>query len=353
MKGFANVHTHLKSDSYADGVNFLDTLFSVGITDVALHGLIEMFGSLRNIATLYWKSKYNKINISAFGGFHRTDIYGNIPVIDQAEKLLSMGCDGIKIIEMKPSLRKKLGPNINTDEYHKMFSMLEERDIPVLMHVGDPYDFWDIEKINPDFVKRGWYYGDGSYPEREQFYKETFEMLDAHKNLRIILAHMFFLAPDIERAAQVLDTYPNVSFDLTPYRDMYLIFSKEPEKWHDFFEKYSDRIMFGTDAADNSTETEGLHNLVYDILTKSNEEYDMPTRPGFKNRGLYLSEKTVENICYNNFMRFTGNKIKKVDTDMLGNEIEKMISDFSKSNGNPLYVQLLNEYKEGLKNKKI
>lgn len=345
MKKMANVHTHLKSDSYEDAKNFLDALVKIGVTDIALHGLIEMYGSLRNIATLYWKENYKGLNISAFGGFHKTDIYGNIPIINQAEKLLDMGCDGIKILEMKPTVRKAVGPNINTTEYSKMFSMLEERDVPVLMHVGDPYEFWDIEKINPDFVKRGWYYGDGSYPQREEFYKETFEMLDAHKNLRVILAHFFFLAPDIERAKQVLDTYPNVSFDLTPYRDMYLIFSEDTEKWHDFFEKYSDRIMFGTDAADNSAETEGLHNLVYYSLTKDDKEYDMPTRPGFKNKGLGLSEKTVENICYNNFMRFTGNKIKKVNTAMLNDEIERMISDFSDKEKNPLYIELLKNYK--------
>ena len=343
MKNFANAHVHVKANDINSAKSFLDELVRIGVTHIGLHGLTEMFGTPRNLATLYWKKNYKKLDIFAFGSLHLTDIYKDIPLEAQAEKLLEMGFDGIKLIDMKPTVRKASGRGINHPCYDKMFDMLEEREIPVLMHVNDPEEFWDADKINPDFIKRGWFYGDGTYPSYQDIYNETFAVLDRHKNLNVILAHFFFLGNNLDEARRVLDTYPKVRFDLTPYRDLYLKISDAPEKWHDFFEEYSDRILFGTDGADNSTETEGLHNLVNYCLTRNTDEYEMPTKPGYKNRGIYLSKDAYQKIIFGNFQKFMGEKPKPVNEEMLKKAIIKMTDDFKKDGSFPEYVFYLEE----------
>jgi len=90
------------------------------------------------------------------------------------------------------------------------------------------------------------YFGD-KYPHKEKFYHETEEILKRHPRLKIALCHMYFLSADIDKAANILDTYPNTNFDLAPGVEYLYNMSRNRDEWHDFFIKYQDRIFFGTD----------------------------------------------------------------------------------------------------------
>ena len=144
---------------------------------------------------------------------------------------------------------------------------MEERGTPVHIHSGDPETFWDLSKMTPYEIARGWYYGDGSFLSREAIYEEDFEMLAKHPKLNVTFAHFFFLSNFPEEAERILDKYPNVRFDLTPGWEMYIGFSKDIDRWQKLFENYSDRILFGTDSNNNKEDNAELHKLVYDALT--------------------------------------------------------------------------------------
>ena len=139
---------------------------------------------------------------------------------------------------------------ISHPSYDAMFSLLEERGTPVLLHANDPKECWEMPDntvIDGLSIYRGAYYGK-NLPSFDDIYNETLKVVKKHPNLNFIIAHFFFLSSDIDRAVYVMETYPNVRFDLTPGTDMFFHFMKKPEKWHDFFTKYQDRILFGTDS---------------------------------------------------------------------------------------------------------
>jgi hypothetical protein len=65
-------------------------------------------------------------------------------------------------------------------------------------------------------------------------------------NLKLILAHFGFFSYDISEAERFL-SYPNTAFDVTPGGEQLINMGKEWEKWLPFWEKYQDRIYYGTD----------------------------------------------------------------------------------------------------------
>ena len=329
MKRFADTHIHAELLDKERMLKLLDTIAGQGVTDVAIQSLCAYMGYeiAENIAHLWWKTKYDKMKLKVFGSVHEFDVYASVPYEKQVEELLALGCDGIKFIHMKPDVRKALGKGINHPSYDKMFSLLEERGIPVLLHSGDPENFWGNGESQTEEEKAaGWTY-DESFLSCEGHYQEVFEMLDKHPRLNIILAHFFFLSNQRERAAVIFEKYPNVKFDLTPGWEMYVNFSKDIEAWHDFFEKYSDRILFGTDSGDYKDNAAELNRLVYSAISHDNSEFPMPAFPGKVIRGLGLSEEAVENICYNNYARYTGAEAVSVNKQKLRECAERIIAD--------------------------
>ena len=104
--------------------------------------------------------------------------------------------------EGKPTLRKAIGQPLDSPVYDAYYAFCEAQSFPILFHVGDPPDLWDSEKVPEWARRRGWFYGDGTYPALETLYGEVDGILDKFPTLHIILAHFYFGSYDIERAAR-------------------------------------------------------------------------------------------------------------------------------------------------------
>lgn len=326
MKNFADVHIHLSDFDFGKTYETLETVRAQGVTDVALQAL-GYRSVAYNLAMLYWKIRYTKMRVKVFGAMHLCDRYANVPFEEQAEKLIGLGVDGIKLIDMCPDIRQVTGKGVNDVKYDKMLSLLEKKGIPVLLHSADPETFWD----KPDGA-----YCDGTFLSKQELYDETFEMLEKHPDLKIVLAHFFFLSDFPEEAAKVLDKYPNVCFDLTPGCEMYPNFSKRRDVWREFFIKYSDRILFGTDTNSVKNFNAEINELVLRALTEKGE-FVMPCYRSVKIRGLDLPADALENICYNNYVRFTGDKTAEVNRKELYESCEKLLNVMLSEPYDPVY----------------
>lgn len=165
---------------------------------------------------------------------------------DQLKSFLEMGFDGIKSIEYKPSVRKKLGYGFD-EHFNQCFAYMQEHKVPLLWHVADPEENWNADMCS-DYVKNaGWCYDHPSFPKKEELYEETEQILISFPNLRVVFAHLFFLSGDVKRLRSFLDRHRTVSIDVTPGSEMYYNFNKNPIEWREFFCEYADRILFGTD----------------------------------------------------------------------------------------------------------
>ena len=242
---------------------------------------------------------------------------------------MELGCDGIKFIQMKPNYRKPLGKGVNHPSYDAAFALMEADGTPVTIHSGDPQDNWDINKTSEYAIKHGWFYGDGTFPSYEDLYRENFEMLDKHPKLNVTFAHFFFLSNEMERVRGLFERYPNLKLDLAPGGEMFLGFSKDIDAWHDFFEEYSDRIIFGTDCNDikKPESNIALTDSVREVLRHDRSVYNMPIYGGYTVKGLDLSDETYERICYSNYISFVGDRMKGIDDAFFRAATEQMYGD--------------------------
>lgn len=323
---FADMHVHMSDINFDTCEAYLNLLADLGTTDVALQSLTYR-SRCYNLSVLYWKETFKRMNISAFGMIHSMpdDIYKDTHYEDQVKTLLEMGCDGIKLM-WAPDTRKQLGHGIDDERYDKMFSYLEEKGIPVVIHVNDPEDMWIPRELTEYEKSRCWGYFTGGYLSKQEIYDETFRMLDKHPNLKVTFAHFFFLSNFIDEAERVFKTYPNVNFDLTPGWEMYLGFSKDIDAWQKFFIKYQDRIVFGTDCNDTKDFNPEIYQLVKQGISHDKSEFKMPAYRDYPIKGLDLPSEVLEKICWYNYKKAVP-QTKKVNMELVLKYAERMYND--------------------------
>ena len=241
----------------------------------------------------------------------------------QAEELYALGFDGIKMIEGKPNIRKEIGLPLNSPLLDEFYDYLEENGTHIISHVNDPDEFWDKSKLSEEELKRGWFYGREGFLSYEEHYNEIFSVLAKNPNLKITFAHLMFLGKDPKRLTDMFDTYKNVAVDLTPGGEMFENMQSNLDLWHEIFEKYPDRFLFGTDMASHKPPILGNHIIgaVYDFLT-TDKEIRLYSRT-FK--GLNLSQDTVEKIIRNNFVNRVSDTPKPINKTFLAKYIEKYL----------------------------
>lgn len=272
--------------------------------------------------------KQSKVPVYIFGGIDRNvywlseeELGKALPA--EAKRIMRMGCCGIKMLEGKPNTRKAYPiPDFDREVWEDYWALLEERQIPVYMHVNDPAEFWDESKVSEFAKKAGWFY-DESYVNNEDQYRQILTVLERHPKLRILFPHFFFLSQELERLAKILERYPNVQIDLTPGIELYDHLSEQQEKAIVFFEKFQDRICFGTDIGARAVIAEEPRRLSMEesesrirLITRFLEtKGDYVLKPdgyyvaGEHDRlmhGLGLSEKLLDKIYEKNFLAFCG-----------------------------------------------
>ena len=310
-----------------------------------LHGLMEACGydgmSLMCIALrddrglktgllgLLFKALYPG-KVYAFGGLRHPES-GTVPdarpYAEQARHLLELGCDGIKMIEGKPTTRKMLGRPLDTPEYDGLYSYLEEESVPVLFHVADPETFWDPELAPPTAHERGWFYGDGTFTGKEELYAEAEGVLAKHPDLRVVFAHFYFLSADLDRLERFLADHPNVGVDITPGSEMYANFSAQTDRAREFFCDHADRIFFGTDimggwepdpdlAQRETARVAGMRRFL-----ETDDEFEWW---GLDLHGIALPREALAAIYADNFRRWAGEKPRTVPISNVLSECERL-----------------------------
>ncbi len=233
---------------------------------------------------------------------------------DQVDAFVATGCDGIKMIEGKPTSRQVMDIPVNAPYFADYWARVAEVGLPIVWHVNDPEEFWDPATLPAWARERGWGYGPDDV-RKEQLYSEVDDVLALHPNLPIIFAHFYFLSADLPRAARFFDAHPTVCFDLTPGIEMLHNMSRDADASRDFFIRYADRIIYGTDIASRNTLTEAQARagIIFRWL-ESDDTFTVPDTVDFllgtpedgEIVGLALPDDVLQKIYHDNFARLAG-----------------------------------------------
>ena len=238
----------------------------------------------------------------------------------QHKELMEIGFDGIKMLEGKPNLYKRVGNPLDSDFFEPAMDEMEKNGTYVLMHARDPECFWT--EATPERIEKKWYYGNGEYPTFDELFDQVENILKKHPKLNLCLAHFFFSSSNPEKIEKLLDTYPNLAIDITPGGEMYIDFDKRPEYFCKFFTKYDDRIIFGTDM-DFPVYLEAgvwLCDREYRFLA-TNETLD--SFDDHKLTGISLPNESLQKIFSDNLLKKLGGKPKEINKEALKKYIEK------------------------------
>ena len=149
-----------------------------------------------------------------------------------------------------------------------------------------------------------------------------YKILENHPNLKVTFAHFFFKSEKPEELVELFEKYPNVCVDLTPGWEMYLSFYEDKPFFKDFFTKYSQRIVLGTDAYfPRPTECSNwLVDRVYRFISSPDVVKAVADR---YESGLCIPDSAIEDISYKNFERRVGVAPKPIDKVALRAYYEK------------------------------
>lgn len=253
---------------------------------------------------------------------------------EQVDRLIAMGADGIKMIEGKPTTHRYLPVALDDPYFADYFARVAEARFPILWHVNDPEEFWDPEKLPGWARAHDWGY-DESDVQKEDQYAQVERVLVRHGDLVVIFAHFYFLSADLPRAARLLERFDGVHFDLAPGIEMLYNMSRDVATAREFFVRWADRIVFGTDLSHDCTDAQAHARVgIIKRWLETGEEYRVPLEadellgPPEDGviRGLSLPGDVLEKIYRRNFERIAGGAPRPLDVGLAAEECRRLAS---------------------------
>ena len=152
---------------------------------------------------------------------------------------------------------------IDDKGFDPVLDHLAAKSIPLIAHQAEPYNCWlPLEKMTTKndkayFSNHPEYhmYLHPEMPRYEALMAKRDAMVAAHPKLRFVGAHMGSLEWNVDEAAKFLDAHPNAVIE-TAARMAQIQYQsvRDHKKVRDFFIKYQDRILYGTDLTLNPGE---------------------------------------------------------------------------------------------------
>lgn len=232
----------------------------------------------------------------------------------QVEDMRAAGFDGVKMW-VNGSTKATWGFELDDEVLDQAWSYMEQTQYPLLIHVGNT-EHWpaqrgpgsEIRRTNPRPKNLA-----SNESDNEALYARIDAVLTRHPKLNIVIPHFLFMCEQRDRLAAFMDKHPGVMIDITPGSAMYYYMSRDVRYWHDFFVKYQDRILFGTD---NFISRPGAVEQIYRIrrFLETDETFFAMFLPinswGFDITGIGpLSEEVLHKLYKTNFDKFRGEKI--------------------------------------------
>jgi Amidohydrolase len=247
---------------------------------------------------------------------------------DMLEKAVNAGAIALKNLKQLGLVARDYEGKLLAIDDPRLFPIwerAEKLDIPVAFHTGDPVAFfqpwnpdnerWEELELHPE-----WSFADSSkYPPLETLFKQVTNVYRKFSGVNFVGVHVAGYSENIAEVSRWLDEIPNLSID-TAARIGEL--GKHPaQAGHDFFTKYQDRIMFGTDLAFwESCDVQGagpckdftleenkeFYNIHWRYLQTNDKQFDHPTpiQGKWKIDGIGLEESVLKKIYWENSMKF-------------------------------------------------
>ncbi len=161
-----------------------------------------------------------------------------------------MGIRGVKLWkDLGMTIRDGDGKLLKADDprLDPFWSTCVELGLPVIFHCADPKEYWSPLTYNSFHygMDRPRHYDNPGMPGWNELIRQRDSVLKKHPKLTMIGAHLGSQTFDLHQLGLTLDKYPN--FHVECAARLRILGRLNPKAVRDFFVKYQDRILFGTD----------------------------------------------------------------------------------------------------------
>ena len=216
---------------------------------------------------------------------------------------VAAGAQGLKIFKnFGMNVRTADGSRVAVDDpaMDPVFAACKKLNIPVLIHVADPAQFWQPHdrfnekwlelKLRPRRKRSG-------NPGFEQLIAERNRLLERHPDVKFILAHMGWHGNDLGKLGALLDRHQNLHVDIAAV--LYEL-GRVPISGREFLMRYQERVLFGKDSY-----APDEFPYYWRVLESRDEYFPYYRRyhAHWRMYGLGLPDETLRAIYYGNALR--------------------------------------------------
>ena len=252
----------------------------------------------------------------------------------EIERAHRAGARGLKVTKtLGLYLRERIaeGPLVKIDDarFDPMWEACAAHNMPVAIHVSDPEAFFlPIDRFNERFEELNhhsdWSFHDRDFPGNAELLEARNRVFARHPKTQFIVLHVGNNAENLAYASECMDRFPNMSVDLAARIGE---LGRQPRSARKFFDKYQDRILFGTDAVPppfgNETPQQifgdELYQIYYRFLETEDEYFDyaptpVPPQGRWRIYGLGLPEAVLRKVYNENAARLLGSAVSEKST---------------------------------------
>lgn len=297
-------HNHLDALDPRDVLRVMDACniervvnITMQVGDAALQ-VIDKFHSAdpQRFATIGWMD---------WSGVERSD-FAQL-TCDRLERLVERGARGIKFWkDLGLSVRDSDGNLLRIDDERlaPIFDKAAELGIPVMFHTSDPDAFFlPIDAQNERYEELAahpdWGFYGAQYSKKDLLDQRD-RVIARHPKTTFVAAHVAECGENLARVTKLLETYPNISIDISARASE---LGRQPYSARKLFLKFPNRILFGSDLLPE----EQMYRLYFRFLETADEYFDYPSHASRQGRwsiyGLNLPDDVLRQVYRENALR--------------------------------------------------
>jgi predicted TIM-barrel fold metal-dependent hydrolase len=242
---------------------------------------------------------------------------------DELARAHRAGARGLKILKtLGLYLREKVttGPLVKVDDrrFDPMWEAAGALKMPVAIHTSDPEAFFlPIDRLNERWEELhahpDWSFHGKDFPSNRELMEARNRVVARHPRTQFIYLHVGD-SENLPWVSEWLDRYPNVHVEIGARIGE---LGRQPRTSRGFFDRYQDRILFGTDAIPHGEQypqqvfCDALYEVYYRFLETQDEYFDyaparMPPQGRWRIYGLGLPEGILRKVYRENAVRLLG-----------------------------------------------
>ncbi len=241
--------------------------------------------------------------------------------IEQAYRAGARGLKVLKTLGLYLRDGGAPGPLVAVDDprFDPMWEACAGLGIPAAIHTADPDAFFlPLDRFNERFEELShhpdWSFHGAQWPEKRALLAARNRVFARHPRTRFVALHVANHPEDLDEVSALLDQFPNVSVDIAARINE---LGRQPRRARQFFDRYQDRILFGTDATPGQREMPQqifgpeLYRIYFRFLETEDEYFDyapvaVPPQGRWRIYGLGLPDSILRKVYFENAARLLG-----------------------------------------------